>query len=73
MNTHVFDRRFTLYERRCYACGKFWASEREASGQCPSCASDEITRACNDRDILATTVSRLRGVITRMKKTKGTP
>lgn len=49
-----------MFERRCLGCGRFWASELEHHGHCPSCAVETIERSKREREKLERSIRAMR-------------
>ena len=65
----------TMDNFRCAHCARYYAVETGTAYECPYCAKVRINKVYDDlatvrqhRDGLATTISRLRGHITKLKK-----
>jgi DNA-directed RNA polymerase subunit RPC12/RpoP len=65
----------TLDYFRCDRCARYYAVETGAAYECPYCAKVRINKVYEDlavvrqhRNGLSTTISRLRGHITKLKK-----
>lgn len=54
-----------LYDRRCYECGQWWASEHSHGGKCPECAQRRIDNVLEQLAKAERTIRSLRGALTR--------
>jgi hypothetical protein len=58
----------TLDTRRCYDCGRWWASEPGIPGDCPICTRRDKDKRWEEYEAQARTIIALRGALTKAKR-----
>lgn len=63
----IIQRNIELEEGRCYTCGRFYATERGVSAQCPYCAESRSDVHAAAMEAARRSIAALRGALTKAK------